>query len=88
MGEVKLGRAKTIADGITSAEDKEYGVLNNSKYVPTNGNTVGYTFKGIDGLVLGANYLLAQERSTSDFLVLQEKLVHKNQQWRSGWCKI
>lgn len=62
FGEVKLGRAKTIADGITSAEDKEYGVLNNSKYVPTNGNTVGYTFKGIDGLVLGANYLLAQER--------------------------
>ena len=62
FGEVKLGRAKTIADGITSAEDKEYGVLNNSKYVPTNGNTVGYTFKGIDGLVLGANYLLAQSR--------------------------
>lgn len=62
LGEVKLGRAKTIADGITSAEDKEYGVLNNSKYVPTNGNTVGYTFKGIDGLVLGANYLLAQGR--------------------------
>lgn len=62
FGEVKLGRAKTIADGITSAEDKEYGVLNNSKYIPTNGNTVGYTFKGIDGLVLGANYLLAQER--------------------------
>lgn len=62
LGEVKLGRAKTIADGITSAEDKEYGVLNNSKYIPINGNTVGYTFKGIDGLVLGANYLLAQER--------------------------
>ncbi|HHF0498887.1 TPA: porin [Haemophilus influenzae] len=66
LGEVKLGRAKTIADGITSAEDKEYGVLNNSKYVPTNGNTVGYTFKGIDGLVLGANYLLAQERDQTD----------------------
>ncbi|WP_118794352.1 porin [Haemophilus influenzae] len=62
FGEVKLGRAKTIADGITSAEDKEYGVLNNKKYIPTNGNTVGYTFKGIDGLVLGANYLLAQQR--------------------------
>ncbi|MEX4511520.1 porin [Haemophilus influenzae] len=61
-GEVKLGRAKTIADGITSAEDKEYGVIKNSKYIPTNGNTIGYTFKGIDGLVLGANYLLAQER--------------------------
>lgn len=67
LGEVKLGRAKTIADGITSAEDKEYGVLNNSKYVPTNGNTVGYTFKGIDGLVLGANYLLAQERNPTSF---------------------
>mgnify|MGYP002656144410 CR=1 FL=1 len=62
LGEVKLGRAKTIADGITSAEDKEYGVLNNSDYIPTSGNTVGYTFKGIDGLVLGANYLLAQKR--------------------------
>lgn len=67
LGEVKLGRAKTIADGITSAEDKEYGVLDNSKYVRTNGNTVGYTFKGIDGLVLGANYLLAQERDQTDF---------------------
>lgn len=66
LGEVKLGRAKTIADGITSAEDKEYGVLDNSKYVRTNGNTVGYTFKGIDGLVLGANYLLAQERDQTD----------------------
>lgn len=66
LGEVKLGRAKTIADGITSAEDKEYGVLKNSKYIPTNGNTVGYTFKGIDGLVLGANYLLAQDRDQTD----------------------
>ncbi|HHF0423014.1 TPA: porin [Haemophilus influenzae] len=62
FGEVKLGRAKTIADSITSAEDKEYGVLNSKKYIPTNGNTIGYTFNGIDGLVLGANYLLAQER--------------------------
>lgn len=68
LGEVKLGRAKTIADGITSAEDKEYGVLNNSKYIPTDGNTVGYTFKGIDGLVLGANYLLAQGRNTAGFV--------------------
>ncbi|HHF3504940.1 TPA: porin [Haemophilus influenzae] len=66
LGEVKLGRAKTIADGITSAEDKEYGLLNNSKYIPTNGNTVGYTFNGIDGLVLGANYLLAQGRNLPD----------------------
>lgn len=62
FGEVKLGRAKTIADEITTAEDKEYGLLNNSEYIRTNGNTVGYTFNGIDGLVLGANYLLAQER--------------------------
>ncbi|HHF6953668.1 TPA: porin [Haemophilus influenzae] len=62
LGEVKLGRAKTIADEITTAEDKEYGLLNSKKYIPTNGNTVGYTFNGIDGLVLGANYLLAQER--------------------------
>lgn len=62
FGEVKLGKAKTIADEITTAEDKEYGLLNNSKYIRTNGNTVGYTFNAIDGLVLGANYLLAQER--------------------------
>lgn len=62
FGEVKLGRAKTIADEITTAEDKEYGLLNSKKYIPTNGNTIGYTFNGIDGLVLGANYLLAQER--------------------------
>lgn len=62
FGEVKLGRAKTISDGITSAEDKEYGVLKNKEYIPKDGNSVGYTFKGIDGLVLGANYLLAQER--------------------------
>lgn len=63
FGEVKLGRAKTIADEITTAEDKEYGLLNNSKYIRTNGNTVGYTFNAIDGLVLGAHYLLAQERN-------------------------
>lgn len=62
LGEVKLGRAKTIADGITSAEDKEYGLFDNNKYIRTNGNTIGYTFNGIDGLVLGANYLLAQGR--------------------------
>lgn len=62
FGEVKLGRAKTISDGITSAEDKEYGVIENKEYIPKDGNSVGYTFKGIDGLVLGANYLLAQER--------------------------
>ncbi|HHF5913201.1 TPA: porin [Haemophilus influenzae] len=64
FGEVKLGKAKTIADEITTAEDKEYGLLNSKKYIPTNGNTVGYTFNGIDGLVLGANYLLAQKRET------------------------
>lgn len=75
FGEVKLGRAKTIADGITSAEDKEYGVLNNSKYIPTNGNTVGYTFKGIDGLVLGANYLLAQERNPTSFATVPGEVV-------------
>lgn len=62
FGEVKLGRAKTIADSITTAEDKEYGLLSSKKYIPTNGNTIGYTFNAIDGLVLGANYLLAQER--------------------------
>lgn len=62
FGEVKLGRAKTIADEITTAEDKEYGLLNSKKYIPTNGNTIGYTFNAIDGLVLGANYLFAQER--------------------------
>ncbi|HHF3431512.1 TPA: porin [Haemophilus influenzae] len=62
FGEVKLGRAKTIADEITTAEDKEYGLLNSKKYIPTNGSTIGYTFNAIDGLVLGANYLLAQER--------------------------
>ncbi len=69
FGEVKLGRAKTIADSITSAEDKEYGVLKNSKYIPTSGNTIGYTYKGVDGLdglVLGANYLLAQDREDAD----------------------
>ncbi|MCK9047903.1 porin [Haemophilus influenzae] len=66
FGEVKLGKAKTIADEITTAEDKEYGLLSSKKYIPTNGNTVGYTFNGIDGLVLGANYLLAQERDIED----------------------
>ncbi|HHF3501765.1 TPA: porin [Haemophilus influenzae] len=69
FGEVKLGRAKTIADSITTAEDKEYGLLNSKKYIPTNGNTVGYTFNAIDGLVLGANYLLAQERDVDSVSV-------------------
>lgn len=67
FGEVKLGRAKTIADEITTAEDKEYGLLNSKKYIPTNGSTVGYTFNAIDGLVLGANYLFAQERALNEY---------------------
>lgn len=71
FGEVKLGKAKTIADEITTAEDKEYGLLSSKKYIPTNGNTVGYTFNGIDGLVLGANYLLAQERDVESTFVGQ-----------------
>ncbi|HHF3345471.1 TPA: porin [Haemophilus influenzae] len=82
FGEVKLGKAKTIADEITTAEDKEYGLLNSKKYIPTNGNTIGYTFNGIDGLVLGANYLLAQKRdleshhiSKDDFTRAGEVLV-------------
>lgn len=69
FGEVKLGKAKTIADEITTAEDKEYGLLNSKKYIPTSGNTIGYTFNGIDGLVLGANYLLAQERYAEDRVI-------------------
>lgn len=67
FGEVKLGRAKTIADEITTAEDKEYGLLNSKKYIPTNGSTIGYTFNAIDGLVLGANYLFAQERALNEY---------------------
>lgn len=73
FGEVKLGRAKTIADEITTAEDKEYGLLNSKKYIPTSGNTIGYTFNGIDGLVLGANYLLAQERDLRTGRALSEQ---------------
>ncbi|HHV7263453.1 TPA: porin [Haemophilus influenzae] len=74
FGEVKLGKAKTIADGITTAEDKEYGVLDSKKYIPTNGNTIGYTYKVTDGLVLGANYLLAQERNYDDGEVIPQKV--------------
>lgn len=74
FGEVKLGKAKTIADGITTAEDKEYGVLDSKKYIPTNGNTIGYTYKVTDGLVLGANYLLAQERNHDDGEVIPQKV--------------
>ncbi|HHF7129398.1 TPA: porin [Haemophilus influenzae] len=74
FGEVKLGKAKTIADGITTAEDKEYGVLDSKKYIPTNGNTIGYTYKVTDGLVLGANYLLAQERNYDDGEVYPQKI--------------
>lgn len=74
FGEVKLGKAKTIADGITTAEDKEYGVLNSKKYIPTNGNTIGYTYKVTDGLVLGANYLLAQERNYDDGEVIPQEV--------------
>ncbi|HHF1235566.1 TPA: porin [Haemophilus influenzae] len=78
FGEVKLGKAKTIADEITTAEDKEYGLLNSKKYIPTNGNTIGYTFNGIDGLVLGANYLLAQKRD------LESQVISKDDFTRAG----
>ncbi|HHF6557740.1 TPA: porin [Haemophilus influenzae] len=74
FGEVKLGRAKTIADEITTAEDKEYGLLNSKKYIPTSGNTIGYTFNAIDGLVLGANYLFAQERALNEYVTTSGKI--------------
>ncbi|HHF4336035.1 TPA: porin [Haemophilus influenzae] len=74
FGEVKLGRAKTIADEITTAEDKEYGLLNSKKYIPTSGNTIGYTFNAIDGLVLGANYLFAQERALNKYVATSGKI--------------
>ena len=78
FGEVRLGKAKTIADEITTAEDKEYGLLNSKKYIPTNGNTIGYTFNGIDGLVLGANYLLAQKRD------LESQTISKDESTKAG----
>ncbi|KOQ96551.1 membrane protein [Haemophilus sp. C1] len=67
LGQVTFGRQKTIADVMVSAEDKEYGLIKKSNYVPNEGaSAAAYTYQGIDGLTLSTSYVFAQERNDED----------------------
>ncbi|WP_118878161.1 porin [Haemophilus haemolyticus] len=66
-GEVTFGRQATFADSLSTAKDYTYGIIEKSDYLPDEGNSVvRYTYKGIEGLVIGADYLFANERDESN----------------------
>lgn len=73
LGEATFGLQKTIADKISTAEDKEYGVIEKKSYIPTEGNAIAYTYKGIEGLTLGASYVFGG-RNFSDYEITDGKV--------------
>lgn len=73
LGEATFGLQKTIADKISTAEDKEYGVIDKKPYIPTEGNAIAYTYKGIEGLTLGASYVFGG-RNFYDYEIANGKI--------------
>lgn len=73
LGEATFGLQKTIADKISTAEDKEYGVIDKKPYIPTEGNAIAYTYKGIEGLTLGASYVFGG-RNNYDYEIANGKI--------------
>ncbi len=73
LGEATFGLQKTIADKISTAEDKEYGVIDKKTYIPTEGNAIAYTYKGIEGLTLGASYVFGG-RNFYDYEIANGKI--------------
>ncbi|WP_434321985.1 porin [Haemophilus influenzae] len=73
LGEATFGLQKTIADKISTAEDKEYGVIDKKPYIPTEGNAIAYTYKGIEGLTLGASYVFGG-RNFYDYEIANDKI--------------
>lgn len=67
FGELTFGRQVTIADDLSIAEDKEYGIIDKDDYIPTAGNSViRYDYKGIENLQLGASYQFANTRDNNN----------------------
>ena len=74
LGEVTFGRQVTFADSLSTAQDYTYGIIDKDGYLPDEGDSVvRYTYKGIEGLVIGADYLFANERDANNE-VLNDKL--------------
>ena len=66
-GELTFGRQLTFADSLSTANDYSYGIIDKDEYIPTEGDSVvRYTYKGIDNLVIGADYLFANERKNNE----------------------
>lgn len=66
-GEVTFGRQATFADSLSTAKDYTYGIIDKDHYLPDEGDSVvRYTYKGIEGLTVGADYLFADERDADN----------------------
>ena len=73
FGEVTFGRQVTFADSLYTAKDRSYGILDTGDYIPTSGNSVvRYTYKGIEGVEIGADYLFANERDSNNEVKIGE----------------
>lgn len=66
-GELTFGRQLTTADSLSTANDYAYGIIDKDAYIPTEGDSViRYAYKGIEGLVISADYLFANERNSNN----------------------
>ena len=66
-GEVTFGRQATTADSLSTANDYTYGIIEKDAYIPTEGDSViRYAYKGIDNLVISADYLFANQRQNNE----------------------
>ncbi|WP_118782425.1 porin [Haemophilus haemolyticus] len=66
-GEVTFGRQATTADSLSTANDYTYGIIEKDAYLPTEGDSVvRYAYKGIDNLVISADYLFANQRQNNE----------------------
>ena len=66
-GELTFGRQLTTADSLSTANDYTYGIIDKDAYIPTEGDSViRYAYKGIDKLVISADYLFANERDANN----------------------
>ncbi|WP_118861361.1 porin [Haemophilus haemolyticus] len=66
-GEVTFGRQLTTADSLSTANDYTYGIIDKDAYIPTEGDSViRYAYKGIDNLVISADYLFANQRQNNE----------------------
>ena len=68
-GELTFGRQVTTADSLSTANDYNYGIIEKDAYIPTEGDSViRYAYKGIDNLVISADYLFANQRENNEVI--------------------